>query len=47
MEGYFAVSRVPWAVLLPGTIILSLWLLSRVKGALIAFQWAKRMHGFK
>jgi uncharacterized protein (DUF983 family) len=25
---------------------LSLWLLPRIKGAFIALQWAKRMHGF-
>ena len=29
-----------------GTVALSLWLLPRVKGAMVAFQWAKRMHGF-
>ncbi len=28
------------------TIILSLTLLPRIKGALIAYQWALRMHGF-
>jgi hypothetical protein len=27
-------------------MILSLWLLPRVKGALIGLQWAFRMHGF-
>jgi uncharacterized protein (DUF983 family) len=31
---------------LPATLLLSLWLLPRVKGALIALQWALRMHGF-
>jgi uncharacterized protein (DUF983 family) len=31
---------------LPATVILSLWLLPRVKGALIGWQWALRMHGF-
>lgn len=25
---------------------LSLWMLPRVKGAIVAFQWARRMHGF-
>lgn len=34
------------ALWLPGTILLSLWLLPRVKGALIGLQWAWRMHGF-
>ncbi len=32
-----------WA---PLTIVLSLWLLPRIKGALIGMQWAMRMHGF-
>ncbi|MFV0366961.1 MAG: DUF983 domain-containing protein [Hyphomicrobiaceae bacterium] len=27
-------------------IVMSLWLLPRVKGALVALQWALRMHGF-
>ena len=35
------------AVLLSaGTVALSLYLLPRLKGAMVAFQWAKRMHGF-
>lgn len=29
-----------------GTVALSLYLLPRLKGALIGLQWAKRMHGF-
>lgn len=29
-----------------GTIALSLYLLPRLKGAMIGLQWAKRMHGF-
>ncbi len=29
-----------------GTVALSLYLLPRLKGAMIAFQWAKYMHGF-
>ncbi|MEY4871136.1 MAG: hypothetical protein RLZZ563_466 [Pseudomonadota bacterium] len=29
-----------------GTVALSLYLLPRLKGALVALQWAKRMHGF-
>lgn len=29
-----------------GTVALSLFLLPRLKGALIGVQWAKRMHGF-
>jgi len=29
------------------TVLMSLWLLPIVKGALIAYQWALRMHGFE
>jgi len=29
-----------------GTVSLSLFLLPRLKGVIVAFQWAKRMHGF-
>lgn len=29
-----------------GTAALSIWLLPRLKGALVALQWAKRMYGF-
>ncbi len=31
---------------MPALVLLSLWLLPRVKGALIGYQWALRMHGF-
>ncbi len=31
---------------LPLTVLLSLWLLPKVKGGLIGLQWALRMHGF-
>jgi uncharacterized protein (DUF983 family) len=34
------------AIWLPLTLILTLALLPRIKGALIGFQWANRMHGF-
>ncbi len=34
------------AIWCPVLILLSLWLLPRVKGALIGYQWALRMHGF-
>lgn len=34
------------AVWLPALVLLSLWLLPRVKGTLIGYQWALRMHGF-
>ena len=30
----------------PALLIMSLWLLPRVKGALVGLQWALRMHGF-
>ena len=30
-----------------GSIALSLYLLPRLKGAIVAFQWARLMHGFK
>jgi len=29
-----------------GTVALSLYLLPRLKGALVGFQWARQMHGF-
>ncbi|WP_166416657.1 DUF983 domain-containing protein [Cochlodiniinecator piscidefendens] len=34
------------SVLLVGFIGLSLYMLPRVKGAIVGYQWAKRMHGF-
>jgi uncharacterized protein (DUF983 family) len=30
-----------------GCVALALYLLPRLKGAIVGFQWAKRMHGFK
>lgn len=39
-------SWVHLALWLPLTVILSLVLLPRVKGALVGLQWALRMHGF-
>ena len=29
-----------------GCVTLSLWMLPRLKGMIVAIQWAKRMHGF-
>lgn len=29
-----------------GATLLALWLLPRIKGAFIAYQWSQRMHGF-
>jgi uncharacterized protein (DUF983 family) len=34
------------AIYLPGTLIAALLLLQPVKGAVVGFQWALRMHGF-
>jgi uncharacterized protein (DUF983 family) len=34
------------AIWMPLAILLSLWLLPRVKGAIVGMQWANRMHGF-
>jgi uncharacterized protein (DUF983 family) len=39
-------SWVHLALWLPLTVALSLWLLPRIKGALVGLQWALRMHGF-
>ena len=35
-----------FSVFAVGTVALSLYLLPRLKGAMVALQWAKRMHGF-
>lgn len=37
---------IDWLLWVPLTLVLTLVLLPRVKGALIALQWACRMHGF-
>jgi uncharacterized protein (DUF983 family) len=37
---------VHYVIWLPLLLIMTLWLLPRVKGALIGLQWALRMHGF-
>ncbi len=34
------------SVMSVGCVALSLYLLPRLKGAIVAFQWARRMHGF-
>lgn len=34
------------AVFSVGTVALSLYLLPRLKGAIVAYQWAKRLYGF-
>ena len=35
-----------WSVWPAATLGLSLWLLPRLKGATVALQWARRLHGF-
>ncbi|MBD3677624.1 MAG: DUF983 domain-containing protein [Rhodobacteraceae bacterium] len=35
-----------FTIIAVGCVSLSLFLLPRLKGAMVAFQWAKRMHGF-
>ena len=37
---------VHWAIWPALTLLLCLWLLPRIKGAIVAMQWALRMHGF-
>jgi uncharacterized protein (DUF983 family) len=37
---------VHFALWLPLTVILTFWLLPRLKGATVGIQWALRMHGF-
>jgi uncharacterized protein (DUF983 family) len=47
MEKAFAPETwVHLVIWLPLTVLLSLWLLPKVKGGLIGLQWALRMHGF-
>jgi uncharacterized protein (DUF983 family) len=45
-RAYAPASWVHAIIWLPLTLLLSLWLLPRVKGALVGLQWALRMHGF-
>jgi uncharacterized protein (DUF983 family) len=35
-----------FVIWLPLTLVMTLWLLPRIKGAIIGLQWALRMHGF-
>ena len=37
---------VHWLIWIPLTLLLSLLLLPRIKGAVVGIQWANRMHGF-
>jgi uncharacterized protein (DUF983 family) len=34
------------ALWLPFTLLLTLWLMPRIKGAVVGLQWALQMHGF-
>lgn len=45
-QAFHPPSWVQLAIWLPLTVILSLVLLPRIKGMLVALQWALRMHGF-
>jgi uncharacterized protein (DUF983 family) len=45
-KGFAPPSWVHLVIWLPLTVLLSLWLLPRVKGSLVGLQWALRMHGF-
>jgi uncharacterized protein (DUF983 family) len=39
----------PWVLtsaFVGASVLLSVWLLPRMKGLMVAFQWARRMHGF-
>lgn len=45
-QNYAPPTWVHWSIWGPMLLVLSLWLLPRVKGALIGLQWALRMHGF-
>jgi uncharacterized protein (DUF983 family) len=38
---------VHWAIWPAATLGLTMWLLPRIKGMVVAFQWANRMHGFE
>lgn len=35
-----------WAIWPALTVLLTLWLLPRLKGGIVALQWAMKMHGF-
>lgn len=45
-QSYAPPSWVHMVLWLPLTVVLSLFLLPRIKGALVGLQWALRMHGF-
>jgi uncharacterized protein (DUF983 family) len=45
-ELYRPEPMVLFSIFAVGCLALSLYLLPRLKGAVVAFQWARRMHGF-
>ncbi len=45
-QSYAPPTWVHLSIWLPLTLVLSLWMLPRVKGGLVGLQWALRMHGF-
>ncbi len=45
-QSYEPPTWVHLSIWLPLLLVLSLWLLPRVKGAFVGLQWALRMHGF-
>ena len=45
-QAYSPETWVQLTIWLPVSLVSALWLLPRVKGALIGIQWARRMHGF-
>ncbi|MAL79879.1 MAG: hypothetical protein CMN55_12340 [Sneathiella sp.] len=45
-QAYSPAMWVQLALWLPISLVFALWLLPRVKGALIGIQWARQMHGF-
>jgi uncharacterized protein (DUF983 family) len=45
-QAYAPETWVHYAIWLPLLLVMTLWLLPRVKGALVGLQWALRMHGF-
>ena len=45
-QNFSPATWVQLTIWLPVSLVSALWLLPRVKGALIGIQWARRMHGF-
>jgi len=45
-EAFRPEPMVLFSIFAVGCLTLSLYLLPRLKGAVVAFQWARRMHGF-